>query len=536
MLEVRDIHLPLSASVADAPEKAIARALKKKLGRDVIDVRVLKRSVDARKGHPIQFVYAAAFSCDAEDELLSEHKTSLKRYQRQWPHIASASFVEPPPVIVGAGCAGIFLALYLAEAGLKPLLVEQGDRPSKRAEIIQNFFKTKELNLQTNIQFGCGGAGAFSDGKLQTGTKSPYHQYILEKLVEVGAPKDILIDAKPHIGSDLLPKIIERLLKTIEALGGLVITSSKVVDITFENVWAKAVTIQTAHGVFEKRLTSALFLCCGHSARDIYRLLLQKHVQLEPKTYAMGYRIEHLQEEVNKAVWRAEAENPLLGPATYKVAVHTSGARSVFSFCMCPGGVVVPAASEYESVVTNGASDSQRAQKNANAALLVNVYPEDWGASGVLAGIEMQIAAEKSAYTWAGGAYKAPAQLVGDYLAHTGSTGPKTVLPSYPLGVSYQDLHGIYPEFIDEALHEAFPKLAKRYRFFDNPDAILTAPETRSSSPVRITRDEQFRAIGYINLYPVGEGAGYAGGIMSAAADGMRVAHAFCEQTRTSGA
>lgn len=433
------------------------------------------------------------------------------------------------PVVVGAGCAGLFAALTLAEAGLKPLLIERGDPAFRRSQAIDLFLKERILDPESNIQFGLGGAGTFSDGKLNTGTKNPAHRLILETFVEAGAPRDILWDAKPHIGSDILPKVVTAISQRIEQLGGVVRYRTKLVDIRIDASGAiTGIDVQSSQdAAYEPIETKHLILACGHSARDIFELLKDHNVALAQKTFAMGVRIEHPQRNIDRAQYGALAGHPALGAAPYKLVAHLPNGRSVFSFCMCPGGQVVAASSEPCHLCVNGASLNARDGRNANAALLVNVTPEDLPNDDPLAGIELQRACEAAAYRLGGSNWNAPAQLVGDFLAGRASKAPGKVKPTYPLGVTWTAIDEALPQHIVESLRLGLPLLGKKLRGYDRPDAVLTGVETRSSSPVTVTRDRTCHAVSTPGLYPCGEGAGYAGGIMSAATDGIRCAEAL---------
>lgn len=454
-------------------------------------------------------------------QLVTDQHYALPRYDGPLP--------DERPVVVGAGCAGLFCALALAEAGLAPLLIERGDDCTRRTERIRLLSETGVLDPESNIQFGLGGAGTFSDGKLGTGTKAPSHRWILEALAQAGASPTILWDAKPHVGSDVLPAVVEALVARIVAAGGELHCRTRLTGIELVGGSVRGIrttSLDPATGVErEERIAcSALVLATGHSARDVYQLLRDVGVTLERKTFAMGVRIEHLQADIDRAQYGRAAGHPALGAAPYKLATHLDGGRGIFSFCMCPGGYVVAAASEPGGVVTNGMSLSDRAGTNANAGLLVNVFPEDLPGDDVLAGIELQRKCERAAFAAGGGGFVAPAQLVGDFLAGSASTGPGSVRPTYPRGVAWGTIDECLPGYVSKSLRTAIPQLARRLRGFDAADAVLTGVETRSSAPVRVTRDERGRALGIRGLFPCGEGAGYGGGIMSAAADGLRAA------------
>ena len=409
------------------------------------------------------------------------------------------------------------------------MLIERGDPAFRRSHAIDLFLKERILDPESNIQFGLGGAGTFSDGKLNTGTKNPAHRLILETFVEAGAPRDILWDAKPHIGSDILPTVVTAISQRIEQLGGIVRYRTKLVDIHIDASGAiTGIDVQSSQdAAYEPIETKHLILACGHSARDIFELLKDHNVALAQKTFAMGVRIEHPQRDIDRAQYGALAGHPALGAAPYKLVAHLPNGRSVFSFCMCPGGQVVAASSEPCHLCVNGASLNARDGRNANAALLVNVTPEDLPNDDPLAGIELQRACEAAAYRLGGSNWNAPAQLVGDFLAGRASKAPGKVKPTYPLGVTWTAIDEALPQHIVESLRLGLPLLGKKLRGYDRPDAVLTGVETRSSSPVTVTRDRTCHAVSTPGLYPCGEGAGYAGGIMSAATDGIRCAEAL---------
>ncbi|MBQ7714152.1 MAG: FAD-binding protein, partial [Oscillospiraceae bacterium] len=434
------------------------------------------------------------------------------------------------PVVVGAGPAGLFCALVLARCGAKPILLERGKRVEERRRDVERFWATGALDPASNVQFGEGGAGAFSDGKLNTGTRDPRHRWILERFVEYGASPDVLIDAKPHVGTDGLYVVLQNLRRSLLALGADVRFGHRLVGLETERGAASALRVASPEGEYALPTRQAA-LALGHSARDTFELLRALGVPMEPKPFAVGVRIEHRQSAVDAAQYGEAAGHPALPPSSYKLAYHTKDARGVFSFCVCPGGEVVAAASEAGRVVTNGMSRAARDGANINGALLVSVTPDDFGGSDPLAGVAFQRRLEEAAYRAGGGNYAAPAQLVGDFLAGRPSTGAGGVAPSYRPAVRWGDLRRCLPAFVCDALAEALPELDKKLRGFAAPDAVLTAVESRSSSPVRLPRDETYQSA-LRGLYPCGEGAGYAGGIMSAAADGMRVAEHILEELR----
>ncbi len=500
------------------------------------ELRVLRRSVDARDG--VRFVWSLAAEVRNESAVLRRCKSkNVSRYEPV-VYALPAPLAQAPeirPVIVGAGPAGLFCALVLAQCGAKPIVLERGKAVEERARDVERFWQTGALDAESNVQFGEGGAGAFSDGKLNTGTKDPRHAYILERFAEYGASPDILIDAKPHVGTDRLFVVLQNLRRELIARGAEVRFGHRFTGIETENGAIRAARVASQEGEYVLPARH-LVLAPGHSARDTFELLRTLGVPMEAKPFAVGVRIEHKQSAVDTAQYKEEAGNPALPPTSYKLAYHTRGGRGVFSFCVCPGGQVVASASENNRVVTNGMSRCARDGENINGGLLVSVTPEDFGgaASDPLAGVAFQRRLEEDAFRAGGGGYTAPAQTVGDFLAGRPSTGEGGVAPTYRPGVKWGDLRSCLPDFICDALAEALPELDQKLHGFAAPDAVLTAVESRSSSPVRLARDETYQSA-LRGLYPCGEGAGWAGGIMSAAADGMRVAEIILTQLKSGG-
>ena len=532
MLEVSGIRIPLKAlDGTDGRERAACRrALARKLGvreGDIASLERRRRSIDARKRGSMQLTFTLRAELAPGARPRTDKGVRVVE-DRPFTFPAPVTRAGGRPVVVGAGCAGLFCALSLAHAGLEPLLVERGDDATRRAEVVSHHNETGELDVESNIQFGVGGAGTFSDGKLQTGTKSPAHRLILETFVAAGARRQILWDAKPHIGSDVLPRVVTEIVRQIEEAGGEVRTRCRMSDVDVTGGRVRSVTLVTTGPDGTEReervATDCVVLACGHSARDVFELLRKRGVTMERKTFAMGVRIEHLQADVDRALYGPAAGHPALGAAPYSLSCHLDSGRSAFSFCMCPGGYVVSAASEPGGVCTNGMSLSDRAGVNANSGLLANVFPEDLPGDDPLAGVELQRTCERAAFSAGGGAYVAPAQLVGDFLAGTPSSAGGRVLPTYPRGVAWGDVTPCLPPYVAETLRAAIPQLGRRLRGFDAEDAVLTGVETRSSSPVRVTRGDDGQSLSVRGLWPVGEGAGYAGGIMSAATDGILAA------------
>ncbi len=544
MLEVSNIRVRLAqldgrdAGELSVLRRACAKKLRVKPG-EIACIERRRRSIDARKKNDVILTFTLHAELKggvaAEEAVLAKLR---RAHAEKGVKVAEAETFDFPglvltgpdlrPVVVGAGCAGLFCALALARAGLRPLLVERGDDATRRGQIVDAHNRTGVLDPQSNIQFGVGGAGTFSDGKLQTGTKSPAHRRILKTFVEAGAQPQILWDAKPHVGSDVLPGVVTNILRQIEDAGGEVRTRCRMtaVDVNDGQVAGVTLVSQDAQGNEreERVAASDVVLACGHSARDVFEMLRDREVAMERKTFAMGVRIEHLQADIDRALYGPAAGNPALGAAPYKLSEHLPGGRSAFSFCMCPGGFVVSAASEPGGVVTNGMSLSDRAGANANSGLLANVFPGDLPGGDVLAGIDLQRECERAAFAAGGGDFVAPAQLVGDFLRGQASSAGGSVAPTYPRGVAWGSIDGCLPPYIAETLRAAIPNMASKLRGFDAPDAVLTGVETRSSSPVRVTRGEDGQSVNVRGLWPVGEGAGYAGGIMSAATDGLLAA------------
>ena len=524
MIRINELKLSL-----DYDEKTLktlaAKALKIKES-DLLSVRLHKRSIDARHKDNIVFSAAADVELNTPNEnsvlrrCKSNKITKAEEYVYQLPKCKK---LDLPPVVVGAGPAGLFAALILARAGQQPILIERGKSVDDRTRDVDTYWKTAKLDVGSNVQFGEGGAGAFSDGKLNTGTKDVRSRMILEEFVSHGAPEEILWAAKPHIGTDRLKPTVKAIREEIISLGGDVRFSTQLTDITVKNGTVTAITVVSG-GKSEQIETDNVILALGHSARDTFEMLLNKGFVMQPKPFSVGARIEHLQENINKSQYGRFYREPRLGAADYKLSTHLKSGRGVYTFCMCPGGYVVAAASEENTVVTNGMSEFARDGKNANSALLVGVSPEDFGSESPLAGVEFQRKIERAAFIAGGSGGYAPVQRVCDLLSGTRSAGYGSVKPTYRPGCEFAKLEDYLPEFVVESMREAIPLLGRQLRGFDDGDALITGAETRSSSPVRILRGEDGQAVSVKGVYPCGEGAGYAGGIMSAAADGVRCA------------
>ena len=525
MLKVENIKLSPGADMGSLSAET-ARILKVR-EKDILSLRVLRRSVDAREG--VSMVYTVEAGVKNEADVLKRCHKKVSRMERTPGYLLPAPMKPPaiPPVVVGAGPGGLFAALVLARAGLKPILLERGRPVERRKADVDRFWATGELDLTSNVQFGEGGAGAFSDGKLNTGTKDIRHRFILETLVSHGAPEDILMDAKPHVGTDYLHITLQNLRQELLALGADIRFESQLTDLHIRDGRLAGITVEGPEGTYTLPCRH-LVLCPGHSARDTFEMLHRRGVPMEAKPFAVGVRIEQRQSDCDAAQYKQYAGHPGLPASTYKLSCHLPNGRAAFSFCVCPGGEVVAAASEEGRVVTNGMSEFARDKENINGALLVNVTPEDFGGDGSpLAGIAFQRKLEEAAYALGGGGYRAPAQRVEDFVLKRPSVGPGRVTPSYRPDVTWANLWECLPPFVAETMAQALPILGRKLKGYDQPDAVLTAVESRSSSPVRIPRDESGQSA-IRGLYPCGEGAGYAGGILSAAADGMRCAEHIC--------
>ena len=520
MIRVREITI-LPEQGMDRIRYEAARLLKVPAGK-IREITVVRRSVDARKKPEVRLSYTVDVRVDGNEKKILAHSGCRRAeiapvYRYRVPKLPRG---ETRPVVVGFGPAGMFAALVLAMAGQCPLVLERGDDVATRKRKVEAFQAGGALDPRSNVQFGEGGAGTFSDGKLNTGVNNPRIHWILERFVEAGAAEEILSDAKPHVGTDVLVRVVESIRHQIEALGGEVRFRTQVTDFLLEDGTLTGLRTDSGEEISCKQAIFAI----GHSARDTFRMLEARGVPMEPKPFAMGVRIEHLQKNINFAQYGGE--NPHLPPADYKLVEHLPDG-TVYTFCMCPGGYVVAAASESDGVVTNGMSNSDRGGENANAALLVTVKPEEFPYPGTLGGMRWQREIEEKAYALTG-SYRAPAQTLGDFLAGRKSNGPGAVSPTYRPGVYWCDLHQVLPERITRSLEKAIPGLDGKLHGFADPSAVLTAPETRSSSPVRILRGDN-RQSAVAGLYPTGEGAGYAGGIMSAAIDGMLTAEAILQ-------
>ena len=529
MLRINELSLPLGSGKAD-----IQRAAGKALGIPVNDFRsftILRESIDSRKKNDIKMIYAVGVELDGDEASIAARFPSNKvlftqRYEYTFPTLRRQSRFRP--VVVGFGPAGMFAGLMLAKAGLNPIILERGEPVEQREESVRRFWTTRELNTESNVQFGEGGAGTFSDGKLTTGIKDGRCREVLRQLVKHGAPDDILYSAKPHIGTDLLPNVVRAFREEILSLGGEVRFGCRMTDVINANGAVYGLRY-VKNGVEADVETDAVILCVGHSARDTVTTLYHSGIRMEQKAFSVGTRIEHPQDLINRAQYGALWNDPRLGAADYKLSNHPPHGRGAYTFCMCPGGTVVTASSENEMVVTNGMSRRARDGENANSAILVGIEPGQFESDHPLAGFDFQRMLERKAYAFGGSDYTAPAQLLGDFLRGKRSTACGTVRPSCPTGVSFGAMTDVLPPFVTQEIEQAIRVWDRRLRGFALNDAVLTYPESRSSSPVRILRDHSYQA-NIRGLYPCGEGAGYAGGIVSAAADGIRCAEAVISE------
>ncbi len=525
MLRITEFKLPL-----DHSESAIKSAILARLGiteADLITYKIFRRAHDARKRNDIYLIYTLDVETKNEESILLRLKDDQKisvtpdtsyRFVTQAPKNISTR-----PIVIGTGPCGLFAGLILAQMGFRPIILERGKEVRERTKDTFGLWRKRQFNPESNVQFGEGGAGTFSDGKLYTQIKDTNHygRKVLTEFVKAGAPAEILYVSKPHIGTYRLVTVVEQMRTTIESMGGEIRFQSRVDKVEIENNQVQGVTLTNGETIFSNHIVLAV----GHSARDTFKMLFEQGVYIEAKPFSVGFRIEHPQSLIDTCRYGNNAGNPILGAADYKLVHHCKNGRSVYSFCMCPGGTVVAATSEAEHVVTNGMSQYSRNERNANSGIVVGITPDDYP-EHPLAGIDYQRRLEAHAYVLGGKTYAAPGQLVGDFLANVPSTQFGKVLPSYLPDVHLCNLDSALPDYAIEAIREALPAFDKKIPGFAMPDAVLTGVETRTSSPIRIKRNDIYQSINTKGLYPAGEGAGYAGGILSAAVDGIKVAEA----------
>ena len=523
---IGNIKLPYDASAREAFSVAKAKLKRAGLASFATDYRIYRRSIDARRKPEIYFVYSIAVSGNFPD--ISKEKQSalgitVQQTAQMPPIIPGQTRLSAPPVVVGSGPCGLFAALLLAEHGYAPIILERGGSVDERQAAFKKFENEHFLDTETNIQFGAGGAGTFSDGKLITRINDPLTTYVLERFIEFGAPEEIRYLAKPHIGTDILSVVVSRMLERICALGGRVLYHTKYISPVMNGTEVRSVI--TSRGEIP---CGALILAIGHSARDTYEELIGGSFNIEAKDFSVGMRIEHLAEDIDYAMYGSHGLSDKLGHAEYVLSYDTKN-RGSYTFCMCPGGVVVAAASEEGGVVVNGMSYHSRDCKNSNSAVLTSVRREDYGATPMDA-ISFQRKIERAAFAAGGGNYSAPIITVGDFMADSLKTEPKRILPSYMSGTNTKLARPekYLPDFVCQGIRSALVDFDKKIKGFATPDAVLTGAETRTSAPLRIVRDHNTRlATGFTNIYPAGEGAGYAGGITSAAVDGLKTAIAL---------
>ena len=528
MIRITELRLPISHA-PEALEEAILKRLNLK-PEDLIQTEVFKRSYDARKNVALAFIYTVDLSVKDEEKLLTRFANDVHvrpSPDTSYHFVANATQIKTEiferPVVIGFGPCGIFAALLLAQMGFKPIVLERGKKVRERTQDTWGLWRKNVLNPESNVQFGEGGAGTFSDGKLYSQIKDPkfYGRKVISEFIKAGAPEEIRYVAKPHIGTFRLVGVVEKMRQEIIELGGEIRFSQKAIGFDIQDDQIIGIKIEGQPDLPAKHVVLAL----GHSARDTFEALHAAGVYMEAKPFSVGFRIEHPQSLIDKARLGPHAGNELIGAADYKLIHHAKNGRAVYSFCMCPGGTVVAATSEPNRVVTNGMSQYSRNERNANAGIVVGITPEDYP-GGPLAGIEFQRALESKAYELGGSTYEAPGQLVGDFLLGKASTEFGSVMPSYKPGVHLTDLADCLPPYAIEAIREAIPAFEKQIKGFSMKDAVLTGVETRTSSPLRITRGPNLQSLNIKGLYPAGEGAGYAGGILSAGVDGIKVAEA----------
>lgn len=491
--------------------------------------KILREAIDARKKDVIKFNYTLEVATENEAKLVERlNDSDIKLLEAKYRDevIIGTRKMKYRPIVVGMGPAGMFAGLLMARKGYKPIIIERGQKVSERTESVNNFWNTGLLNKESNVQFGEGGAGTFSDGKLTTRIKDNRCDYVLEAFVKAGAPAEIIFSGKPHVGTDILKTVVKNIREEIIALGGEVKFNSRLDDLVIKNGRLNEIVVNG-----EKMPCETLVLAIGHSSRDTYEMLFKKDLNLIPKPFAIGVRIEHLQSLIDENQYGKFAGHKRLKAADYRLSYSSAKLnRSIYSFCMCPGGEVVAAASEEKRLVTNGMSYYKRDKVNANSALVVNVEPKDFGLNSILSGMEFQRHYEALAYNLGGGNYKAPVQLVGDFLKDRPSKKIGRITPSYKIGYEFKELSQCLPSYVADALKEGLINFDKKIKGYASEDAVMTGIETRTSAPIRIERNENLQNSKAFGLYPAGEGAGYAGGIISAAVDGLRIAESIMKE------
>ena len=531
MIRLNQVKLPL-----DHEQSELQQSVLTKLNiteQQLVNIHIFKRGYDARKKNHITLIYTLDVTLTDVDEAALLKSLEADQNVRVSPdtdyqYVATApENLTERPIVIGMGPCGLFVALILAQMGFKPIVLERGKSVRERAKDTFRFWRTSELNTESNVQFGEGGAGTFSDGKLYSQVKDPGFKglKVKQEFVAAGAPAEIIYVSKPHIGTYKLVTMVEKMRRKIIELGGEIRFETRVEEINMEEVdghkQVTGVTLKGGEVINSRYVTAAI----GHSARDTFQMLYDKGVHMDAQSFSIGFRIEHKQEMIDQARFGKNAGHPILGAADYKLVHHCENGRSVYSFCMCPGGVVVAATSEEHAVVTNGMSQYSRSERNANSAIVVGISPEDFN-NDPMQGVALQRKLERNAYVMGGSNYDAPAQMVGDFLAAGQGKPYENVEPSYKPNVKMTDLSDALPQFAIDAIREALPAFAKKIRGFDSKDAMLTGVETRTSSPIQIKRGADFQSINTKGLYPGGEGAGYAGGILSAGIDGIKIAEA----------
>lgn len=532
MLRLSQIKLSLDHTEAD-----LVNAISKYLAintNDIVSYTIYKRSYDARRSAML-LTYILDISLRNESKILSKFKRDsnvILAPDMSYSYIATApKNLSERPIVVGFGPCGIFAGLILAQMGFRPIILERGKQVRERTQDTWGLWRKQTLNPESNVQFGEGGAGTFSDGKLYSQVRDPRYlgRKVIDEFVKAGAPEEIAYVSKPHIGTFRLVGMVEKMRATIESLGGEIRFSHKVTDLLVETSknTRQVIGVELADG--SKLLSKHVVMALGHSARDTFKMLYEREVFMEAKPFSIGFRIEHPQSVIDTARYGKNAGHPMLGAADYKLVHHASNGRSVYSFCMCPGGTVVAAASEPEHLVTNGMSQYSRNERNANSAIVVGITPDDFPSEHPLAGIELQRQLEAKAFVLGGSNYHAPGQLIGDFIEGNASSALGEVIPSYKPGITLCDLSGLLPEYATFAIREALEEFNKKIHGYSMSDGVLTAVETRTSSPLRITRGEDGQSLNTCGLFPAGEGAGYAGGILSAGIDGIKIAEAVAK-------